>query len=104
MADKPNMRPDQSKNPGEDYELTTAGNDGPDGPAPLPRDKRPEAQYPKSDREQGVNRTDAAAPSGPVNIGVKDNKPDDSGPQAAGQTDDKATGAGSRDAPGLPRE
>ena len=104
MPDEPNMRPDQSKNPGEDYELTTAGNDGPGGPAPLPRDKRPEAQYPKHDREQGVNRRDAAAPSGPVNIGVKDNKPDDSGAQAAGQTEDKASGAGSRAAPSLPQE
>jgi len=71
MAETPNMRPDQSKNPGEDYELTTAGKYGPEGPAPRPRDKRPEAQYPKSDREVGVNRTDAAAPTGPVNIGVK---------------------------------
>ncbi|MFC7475286.1 hypothetical protein ACFQS7_13030 [Dankookia sp. GCM10030260] len=102
MAEKPNMRPDQSKNPGEDYALTTAGNDGPDGPAPLPRDARPESAYPKAEREVGVNRKDAAAPSGPVNIKVKDNKPDDSGPQAAGQTEDRATGGGSRDASGLP--
>ena len=51
-----------------------------------------------------MNRRDAAAPSGPVNIDVKDNKPDDSGPQAAGQAEDQATGGGSRDAPGLPSE
>ncbi|MDO9710332.1 hypothetical protein [Paracraurococcus lichenis] len=101
MSTDPVMRPDQSKNPGEDYENTVSSGAGAKA---RPRDKRPEAQYPQHDREQGVNRTDAAAPSGPVNIGVKQDKPDDSGPQAAGQTDDKATGRGSADTPSLPRE
>jgi hypothetical protein len=103
MSTDPVMRPDQSKNPGEDYENTVSSHTGPDGPQAPPRDKRPEAQYPSADRAQGVNRKDAAAPKGPVNIGVK-GKPDDSGPQAAGQTEDKATGRGSADTPSLPRE
>lgn len=100
MSDKPVMRPDQSKNPGEDYEKTTASSTGWDGPHQRPRDQRPEAQYPQSDRDQGVNRKDAGAPGGPVNIGVKQNKPDDSGAKAAGQVPDEATGRGSRDSTG----
>ncbi|MFC7542362.1 hypothetical protein ACFQU2_26770 [Siccirubricoccus deserti] len=46
-----------------------------------------------------MNRTDAKAPGGPVNIPVK-GKPDDSGAEAAGQSPDQATGKGSRDASG----
>jgi hypothetical protein len=56
------------------------------------------------ERQVGVNRRDAAAPGGPVNIKVK-GKPDDSGPEAAGQVPDKATGQGSKDASaGLAKE
>ena len=73
MSTDPVMRPDQSTNPGEDYENTVSP-----GAKARPRDKRPEAQYPKADRDVGVNRTDAAAPKGPVNIGVKGG-PDDGG-------------------------
>ena len=100
MADPPNMRPDQSKNPGEDYENTVASDAGPDGPRPRPRDARPESNYPAEQREVGENRKDPAAPKGPVNIKVKG----ESGAAAAGQTEDHATGGGSRDAPAMPTE
>ena len=76
---------------------------GPAGPKAPPRDKRPEAQYPKHDREQGVNRTDDAAPKGPVNIGVKGGA-EPAGPDAAVRETPQATGRGSRDAPSLPQE
>ena len=103
MADEPNMRPDQSKNPGEDYANTTASETGPDGPRPRPRDARPESNYPAEQREVGENRTDAAAPKGPVNIGVK-GAPPAGGAAAAGVTEDKATGGGSRDSAALSKE
>lgn len=52
---------------------------------------------------QGNNRTDAAAPGGPVNIPVKGGAPV-AGPYAARKETPKATGQGSRDAPSLPQE
>ena len=52
---------------------------------------------------QGNNRTDAAAPSGPVNIPVKGGAPE-ADPDAARSETPKATRQGSRDAPSLPRK
>jgi hypothetical protein len=91
--------PEDRKHPndGADYEDTVSSHTTGDGPKAPPRDKSPEHQYPADQRATGVNRKDAAAPGGPVNISVK-GKPDDSGPEAAGQKPDKATGKGSRDA------
>jgi hypothetical protein len=86
-------------NAGADYEDTVSSRTTADGPKAPPRNKSPEHQYPAAERATGVNRTDAKAPGGPVNIGTK-GKPNDSGPEAAGQTPDKATGKGSRDAAG----
>ncbi|TCZ58761.1 hypothetical protein [Roseicella aquatilis] len=103
MSNDPVMRPDQSKNPGEDYENTVSSHTGPGGPQAPDRDKRPEAQYPRDDLKQGVNRTDAAAPKGPVNIGVKGGA-EPAGPDQAVKETPKATGRGSADAPSLPRE
>jgi len=77
----------------EPYENLTSSH----GPHAPQRDKSPEHQYKPSPGDNN-NRTDARAPGGPVNIGVKGGKPDDSGAAAAGQTEDKATGKGSRDA------
>ena len=65
------------------------------GPQALQRDKSPEHQYRPSPGENN-NRTDAKAPGGPVNIKVKGNKPDESESEGTGQTEDKATGLGSR--------
>ncbi|MCB4822056.1 hypothetical protein [Roseicella aerolata] len=84
-------------------EDSVTSHDGWDGPHAPPRDKRPEAQYPRGDLEQGVNRTDAAAPKGPVNIGVKGGA-EEAGPDQAVKETPKATGRGSRDAPSLPQE
>ncbi|GGC27828.1 hypothetical protein GCM10011504_02470 [Siccirubricoccus deserti] len=84
---------------GADYEDTVSSRTTADGPKAPPRDKSPEHQYPEAERATGVNRTDAKAPGGPVNIPVK-GKPDDSGAEAAGQSPDQATGKGSRDASG----
>jgi hypothetical protein len=98
--------PDDRKHPraGADYEDTVSSHTTADGPKAPPRDKSPEHQYPAAERATGVNRTDANAPGGPVNIKVK-GKPDDSGPEAAGQTPDQATGQGSRGASaGLAKE
>ena len=51
------------------------------------------------------NRTDAAAPSGPVNIPVKGASPDDAvGPDAAKREVPQATGRGARDSSSLPQE
>jgi len=51
------------------------------------------------------NRTDAAAPKGPVNIGVKGASPDDvAGPDAAKDEVPQATGRGARDASSLPQD
>jgi hypothetical protein len=98
---------DDRKHPGDgaDYEDTVSSHTTGEGPKAPPRNKTPEHQYPQAERETGVNRKDAAAPGGPVNIGVKGNKPDDSGPEAAGQVPDKATGRGKKDASaGLAKE
>jgi len=98
--------PDDPKHPGAgaDYEDTISSRTTGDGPKAPPRDKTPEHQYPGVERQVGVNRRDAAAPGGPVNIKVK-GKPDDSGPEAAGQVPDQATGQGSKDASaGLAKE
>lgn len=84
----------------EPYENLTSSH----GPHAPKRDKSVEHQYQPEPGENN-NRTDAKAPGGPVNIGVKGGTPDDSGPAAAGQADDKATGKGSRDtSAGLPQE
>jgi hypothetical protein len=72
------------------------------GPHPRPRDKSPEHQYKPSPGDNN-NRTDAAAPGGPVNIPVKGGAPEAKPDQAARETP-KATGGGSRDAPSPPRE
>lgn len=98
MTNRPTMRPDQSKNPGEDYENTVASETGWDGPHPRPRDKRPEAQYPQHDREVGVNRTGTAAPKGPVNIPVKGGAAP-AEPEAAAGKAPSAPNGGGRDAP-----
>ena len=79
----------------EPYENLTSSH----GPHAPQRDKSPEHQYKPSPGDNN-NRTDAEAPRGPVIIGVKGGKPDDSGPAAAGQTPDEATGKGSRDSSG----
>lgn len=51
------------------------------------------------------NRTDAAAPKGPVNIPVKGAAPDDvAGPDAAKREVPQATGRGSRDSSSLPQD
>ena len=51
------------------------------------------------------NRTDAAAPSGPVNIPVKGSAPDDAaGPDAAKREVPQATRGGARDSSSLPQE
>jgi hypothetical protein len=51
------------------------------------------------------NRTDAAAPKGPVNIPVKGAGPDDvAGTDAAKREVPQATGRGSRDSSSLPQE
>ena len=85
-------------------EESVTSHDGWAGGKPPPRDKRPEAQYPQHDRDQGVNRTDDAAPRGPVNIGVKGND-EKAGPDAAVKETPQATGGGSRDSTaGLPQE
>jgi hypothetical protein len=93
--------PEDRKHPnaGADYEDTVSSHTTADGPKAPPRDKSPEHQYPPDQRATGVNRKDAEAAGGPVNIPTKA-KPDDSGPEAAGQIPDKATGKGSRDASG----
>lgn len=49
------------------------------------------------------NRTDAAAPGGPVNIPVKGGAPE-AGPDEARKETPKATGMGKRDAPSLPQD
>jgi hypothetical protein len=49
------------------------------------------------------NRTDAAAPGGPVNIGVKGGAPE-AAPDAAKDEVPQATGGGSRDSSSLPQE
>jgi hypothetical protein len=49
------------------------------------------------------NRTDAAAPGGPVNIGVKGGA-EEAGPGAAKEEVPQATGRGSRDSSSLPQE
>ncbi|MBK1658380.1 hypothetical protein [Paracraurococcus ruber] len=103
MSSDPVMRPDQATNPGEDYENTVSSHTGMGGPKAPARDKRPEAQYQRSDLAQGVNRTDDAAPKGPVNIAVKGNS-ETAGPDEAVKETPKATGRGSRDAPGLPQD
>ena len=72
------------------------------GPRPRPRDKSPEHQYNPQPGDNN-NRTDAAAPGGPVNIPVKGGA-DTAGPDAAKRETPQATGGGSRDAPSLPRE
>jgi hypothetical protein len=76
----------------EPYENLTSSQ----GPHAPERDKTPEHQYKPAPGDNN-NRTDAKAPGGPVNIKVKGGAPDDSGPQAAGQGEDKATGKGGRD-------
>ncbi|MCO6419849.1 hypothetical protein JYK14_27345 [Siccirubricoccus sp. KC 17139] len=88
------------KHPGDgaDYEDTVSSRTTGDGPKAPARNKTPEHQYPHVDRDVGVNRKDAEAPGGPVNIGVKPAKPDDSGAEAAEQTPDRATGLGKKDA------
>lgn len=51
------------------------------------------------------NRTDAAAPKGPVNIGVKGAAPDDAAdPGDAGRDMPQATGRGARDSSSLPQD
>lgn len=51
------------------------------------------------------NRTDAAAPKGPVNIPVKGGSPDDvAGPDAAKREVPQATGRGKSDSPSQPQE
>ena len=51
------------------------------------------------------NRTDAAAPKGPVNIGVKGAAPDDAAdPGDAGREMPQATGRGARDSSSLPQD
>lgn len=52
---------------------------------------------------QGNNRTDAAAPGGPVNIPVKGGAPE-AGPDAAREETPKATGRGSRDSTSQPQD
>lgn len=84
----------------EPYENLTSSQ----GPQAPQRDKSPEHQYKPSPGDNN-NRNDAKAPGGPVNIKVKGGAPDDSGPEAAGQVEDKATGQGSRgSSTGLPTE
>ena len=97
MTTDPVMRPDPSKNPGEDDENTVSSAPGAKA---RPHDKRPEAQYSAEDRAQGVEKRQ---PGGAVNIGVKGGE-QPGGAAAAGVTKDKATGAGSRDSPAMPRE
>jgi hypothetical protein len=88
--------PDRRSNT-EPYENLTSSH----GPQAPQRDK--EGQYKPSPGENN-NRTDAAAPGGPVNIPVK-GKPDAGGAAAAGQERDQATGRGKADSPaGLPEE
>lgn len=85
-------------------EESVTSHDGWSGGKPPPRDKRPEAQYQPGDLKQGVNRTDDAAPKGPVNIGVKGGA-EEAGPDAAVKETPQATGGGSRDSTaGLPQE
>jgi hypothetical protein len=86
----------------EPYENTVASESGFSGPRPRPRDKSPEHQY-KPQPGDSNNRTDAAAPGGPVNIPVKGGA-DAAGPDQAARETLKATGRGSRDAPELPKE
>ena len=62
---------------------------------------KPEEYEPKPGDNN--NRTDAAAPGGPVNIGVKGGA-DEAGPDAAKQEVPQATGRGSRDLSSLPQE
>jgi hypothetical protein len=73
------------------------------GPHPPAREsRRPEDNYPAIERQVGTNRTDAAAPGGPVNIGVKGGAPEADPAQAREETP-KATGGGRRDSTaGLP--
>ena len=71
-------------NDGADYEDTVSSHTTGDGPKAPHRDKSPEHQYPADQRATGVNRTDAQAPGGPVNIPVK-GKPDGGGADAAGR-------------------
>ena len=80
----------------EAEENTVSSHTGWDGPNAPPRDKRVEHQYQRGDLDQGVNRTDDKAPRGPVNIGVKGGA-EAAGPEAAGQTQDRATGMGKKD-------
>ena len=77
----------------EPYENLTSSR----GPHAPERDKSPEHQYKPAPGDNN-NRTDANAPGGKVNIGVKDSgEAPHFGAEAAGVTDDKATGKGSRD-------
>jgi hypothetical protein len=70
------MPEDKHVNPGagEDYDNTTASDSGLSGPRQKPRDRSPNAQYQTGPGENN-NRTDAAAPGGPVQI--KPKKTDD---------------------------
>jgi hypothetical protein len=81
--------PDRRSNIEPEENLTSSH-----GPHAPQRDKT--HQYKPSPGENN-NRNDPAAPGGPVNIGVKGGAPDDSGPEAAGQAEDKATGLGKKD-------
>lgn len=87
--------PTTNKQPYE--ELTSAR--GPTAPA---RDKSPEAQY-KPTPGDSNNRTDAAAPSGPVNIPVKGQAPA-AGPDNAATEASSATGRGRADASSQPQD
>ncbi len=80
--------PDRRSNIEPEENLTSSH-----GPHAPQRDKT--HQYKPSPGENN-NRTDANAPGGPVNIKVK-GKPDDSGPDAAGQEPNRATGLGKKD-------
>jgi hypothetical protein len=74
------------------------------GPHAPRRDKTPERNYPASERDTGANRTDARAPGGPVNIGVK-GAPPPAGPDQARRETPGATSKGSRDSGGsLPQD
>jgi len=72
------MTADPKTNKVPDEDLTSS--QGPHAPR---RDKKPERQYPEFERKEGVNRTDDAAPGGPVNIPVRQAAPERERPEGA---------------------